>query len=205
MTPISYKLALPAASGLPLKHRSTEGNTLTGLIYLLRSAIEQKRTVHRLFCIVTVVLASATAASAQRDSQRPTLPAVKGVSPPVQEDVPVAPPNAPATVRLQFPNSDVVDVLHLYEQLTGKKLVMDNFVQGKVNIFISKDVPREEAIKIIQINLLMNGFSLVPADEDIVKVIGTGKNPRTTGVPIISDPSDIPVADQVISYLFKLR
>ena len=90
-------------------------------------------------------------------------------------------------VKLQFPNSDVDDVLRLYEQLTGKKLVRDNFVQGKVNIFIAKDVPREEAIKIIEMNLLMNGFSLVPADEDIVKVIGTGKNPRTTGVPIISD------------------
>ncbi len=136
---------------------------MTGLINPLRSAIQQKRTVHRLFCIVTVVLASATAASAQRDSQRPTLPAVKGVSPPVQEEAPAAPPNAPATVRLQFPNSDVVDVLHLYEQLTGKKLVMDNFVQGKVNIFIAKDVSREEAIKIIEISMALNGISLVPA------------------------------------------
>jgi len=108
-------------------------------------------------------------------------------------------------VRLQFPNSDVTDVLHLYEQLTGKKLVMDNFVQGKVNIFISKDVPREEAIKIIEINLLLNGYSLVPSEDDIVKVIGTGKNPRTTGVPIISDESEIPEGDHVISYLFKLR
>ena len=76
---------------------------------------------------------------------------------------PTAPPGAPNMVRLQFPNSDVADVLHLYEDLTGKKLVMDNFVQGKVNIFIAKEVPREEAIKIIEINLLMNGFSLVPA------------------------------------------
>ncbi len=33
----------------------------------------------------------------------------------------------------------------------------------------------------------MNGFSLVPADDDIVKVIGTGRNPRDAGVPIISD------------------
>jgi len=109
-------------------------------------------------------------------------------------------------VRLQFPNSDVTDVLHLYEQLTGKKLVMDNFVQGKVNIFISKDVPRDEAIKIIEMNLLLNGYSLVPSQEsDIVKVIGTGKNPRTTGVPIISDEVGIPDGDHVISYLFKLR
>src|SRR3954468_4671432 len=205
MTSISYKLPLPAAFRLPLKHRFTEGNTLTGLINLLRSAIQEKNTVHRLFCIVTVVLASAAAASAQTDSKRPTLPAVKQVSPPAQEDAPAAPPNAPATVRLQFPNSDVVDVLHLYEQLTGKKLVMDNFVQGKVNIFIAKDLPRDEAIKIIQINLLMNGFSLVPVDDDIVKVIGTGKNPRTTGVPIISDPGSIPPGNPMISFLFRLQ
>ncbi len=107
-------------------------------------------------------------------------------------------------VQLQFPNSDVADVLRFYEQLTGKKLVMDNFVQGKVNIFIGKDVPREEAIKIIEMNLLLNGYSLIPAeDTDIVKVIGTGKNPRTTGVPIVSDETEIPEGDHVISYLFK--
>jgi type II secretion system protein D len=108
-------------------------------------------------------------------------------------------------VRLQFPNSDVADVLREYETLTGKRVITDNFVQGKVNIFLSKEVPREEAIQIIKISLLMNGFSLVPEDPDIVKVIGTGKNPRGQGVPIISDPADIPPSDQVVSYLFKLR
>jgi len=108
-------------------------------------------------------------------------------------------------VRLQFPNSDVADVLREYETLTGKRVITDNFVQGKVNIFLSKEVPREEAIQIIKISLLMNGFSLVPEDPDIVKVIGTGKNPRGQGVPIISDQADIPPGDQVVSYLFKLR
>ncbi|HEX9281401.1 MAG TPA: secretin N-terminal domain-containing protein [Candidatus Udaeobacter sp.] len=161
--------------------------------------------MHRLFCIVTLVLASASAASAQRDPQRPTLPAVKGVSPPAQEDAPAAPPNAPATVRLQFPNSDIVDVLHLYEQLTGKKLVMDNFVQGKVNIFIAKDVSREEAIKIIEISMALNGISLVPAGRDIVDVVGAGQNPRKAPVPIISDLADIPAGNPVISFLFRLQ
>ncbi len=118
---------------------------------------------------------------------------------------PVAPPGAPQMVTLQYPNSDVADVLRLYETLTGKKLIMDNFVQGKVNIFIAKPIPREEAIKIIEINLLLNGYSLVPATDDIVKVIGTGKNPRTAGVPIISDEALIPSGDHVISFLFKLR
>jgi general secretion pathway protein D len=178
---------------------------LTGLTNLLRSAIQQKRTVHRLFCIVTLVLAGATVVSAQRDSKRPTLPAVKGVSPPAQEEAPAAPPNAPATVRLQFPNSDVVDVLHLYEQLTGKKLVMDNFVQGKVNIFIAKDVSREEAIKIIEMSMALNGISLVPAGRDIVDVVGAGQNPRKAPVPIISDLADIPAGNPVVSFLFRLQ
>ena len=110
-----------------------------------------------------------------------------------------------ADTTLQFPNSDVQDVLRFYESLTGKKLIMDNFVTGKVNIFLSKKVPREEAIKIIEISLLLNGFSLVPAGDELIKVIGTGKNPRTTGVPIISDESEIPEGDHVISFLFKLR
>ncbi len=112
---------------------------------------------------------------------------------------------AESGVRLQFPNSDVADVLRYYEELTGKKLIMDNNVVGKVNIFISKPVTHDEAIRIIEMNLLLNGYSLVPAEGDIVKVIGTGKNPRTAGVPIISDEADIPEGDHVISYLFKLR
>jgi len=106
---------------------------------------------------------------------------------------------------MQFPNSDVQDVLHFYETLTGKKLVMDNFVQGKVNIFVSKPVSREEAIRIIEMNLSLNGFSLVPAEGDIIEVVGTGKNPRAASVPVMSDESEIPPGDQVISYLFKLR
>ncbi len=161
----------------------------------------------RLFCIATLVIASAMVASAQSDSERrPSVPSVKQVKPPQPpEELPSAPPNAPATVRLQFPNSDVVDVLHLYEQLTGKKLVMDNFVQGKVNIFIAKDVSREEAIKIIEMSMALNGISLVPAGRDIVDVVGAGQNPRKAPVPIISDLADIPSGNPVVSFLFRLQ
>src|SRR6266481_982794 len=166
-----------------------------------------------------LVLASATVVSAQaqdvpkrRDvprsvkapkAQPPETPAPNVANQPPPEAPP--PPGAPSTVRLQFPNSDVVDVLHLYEQLTGKKLVMDNFVQGKVNIFIAKDVSREEAIKIIEMSMALNGISLVPAGRDIVDVVGAGQNPRKAPVPIISDLADIPAGNPVVSFLFRLQ
>src|SRR6476661_9000765 len=183
---------------------STEGNTLTGLINLLRSPIHPGRTVRRFFSIAMLALASASAVLAQDQLQRPApAPAAKVEKPPAAD--PPAPPSTSAMVRLQFPNSDVVDVLHLYEQLTGKKLVMDNFVQGKVNIFIAKDVSRDEAIKIIEISMALNGISLVPAGRDIVDVVGAGQNPRKAPVPIISDLSDIPAGNPVISFLFRLQ
>ena len=166
-----------------------------------------------------LVLASATVVSAQaqdapkrRDvprsvkapkAQPPDAAAPNVANQPPPEAPP--PPGAPATVRLQFPNSDVVDVLHLYEQLTGKKLVMDNFVQGKVNIFIAKDVSRDEAIKIIEISMALNGISLVPVARDIVDVVGAGQNPRKAPVPIISDLADIPPGNPVVSVLFRLQ
>jgi general secretion pathway protein D len=171
------------------------------------------KPVLRLFCIAALSLAAIQSGFGQTKATPPTtLPSnPKAAAPPPEAPAP-APP-APATsplapdrmVTLQYPNSDVADVLHLYEQLTGKKLVTDNFVQGKVNIFISKPLPREDAIKIIEMNLLMNGYALVPAEGDVVKVIGTGRNPRGAGVPIISDDADIPAGDHVISFLFKLR
>ncbi len=108
-------------------------------------------------------------------------------------------------VTLQFPNSDVIDVLHFYENLTNMKLVIDNNVQGKVNIFIAQKVPRKEAITIIEMNLALNGFSLVPAGDDVVEVVGVNKNPRAAAVPIFSDPADIPEGAKVVSYLFRLN
>ncbi len=166
-----------------------------------------------------LALASATSVSAQGAPQRPEpLRPVEVANPPPKDAPapkvantppadapapPIAPTNSP--VRLQFPNSDVVDVLHLYEQLTGKKLVMDNFVQGKVNIFIAKDVSRDEAIKIIEMSMALNGISLVPAARDIVDVVGAGQNPRKAPVPIISDLADIPPGNPVVSFLFKLQ
>lgn len=117
------------------------------------------------------------------------------------------PTGAPPEIvqRMEYPNADVLSVLRFYEQLTGKRLVIDNTVQGQVNIVVNTPMTREEAIKIIELNLILNGFSLVPAEGDIIKVIGSSKNPRTAGVPIITTPEALPEGDRVVSYLFKLR
>ncbi len=117
---------------------------------------------------------------------------------------------APAgdTVQLQFPNADVAQVLDFYEKMTGRRLIRDNQVIGQINIIINEKIPKEEAQKIIEINLMMNGFTLVPVertDQKLWKVIGTGKNPRNFGIPILSDVDELPDNEQVVTFLKKLQ
>ncbi len=108
-------------------------------------------------------------------------------------------------VTLRFPNADVRDVLSQYEILVGKRLVYDNQVQGQVNINVP-EVTKEEAIRIIEITLMMNGYHLVPVDSDpnLIKVTGLARSPRQVAVPVYSDPEPIPDNEQVVMYLVKL-
>jgi general secretion pathway protein D len=113
----------------------------------------------------------------------------------------------PETVQLQYPNVEIGVILDLYEKLTRKRLIRpNNILMGQLYIVINEELPREEAVKIIEMTLLSNGFTLVPTeDESIVKVFGLGSNPRTGNIPIVADPSQLPVGEQVVTYLFKLK
>ena len=108
-------------------------------------------------------------------------------------------------VRLQFPNTDIEPILKLYEQLTGKRIVTDNTVVGTISIDISKPVSRDEAIRIIETSLYVNGFALVPTEGNLVKLVGAGKNPRNFGIDIYSDVSQIPDNVGIVSVVFQLE
>ena len=120
--------------------------------------------------------------------------------------VPVQAQAGAEMVKLTFPNADVRDVLTQYELLVGKRVLYDNTVQGQVNINVP-EVPKEEAIRIIEITLLMNGYHLVQSDIDpnLIKATGIGRAPRSVGVPIFAEPEPIPDNEQVIMYMVKLR
>lgn len=108
-------------------------------------------------------------------------------------------------VRLQFPNSDVREVLFLYEQLTGMHVLYDNNVQGTVSIVIAKEVMPEEAIALIETSLNLNGYSLVRGENNTVKVIGIGKNPRAANLPFYTQASQLPDANTVVNFLYRLE
>lgn len=137
----------------------------------------------------------------------PTPPAAAPAAPvPVPKAAPSPAPVAEPSVNLNFQNSPVTEILGLYEQLSGKRLIRDSGVgQGApLTIAVPGDVPRGEAIRLIEASLLLNGYTFVQVDDKTVKVLGPSKFPRSQGIPIYSSPSMLPEGEEVVSYFMKL-
>lgn len=153
-------------------------------------------------------LAAASSAFSQQPDQQSLVPPTAVPAPPGAAPVvpPIAPVSEPST-SLNFQNARVADVLGLYEQLTGKRLIRDSAVeQGPtLTIAVQGEVPKTEAIRLIEASLLLNGYTFVPVDEKTQKILGPSKFARSQGLPIYTTPSMLPEADQVISYFMKLN
>ena len=90
-----------------------------------------------------------------------------------------------ATIRLQFPNNPVSDILGIYELLTGKSIVKDTRIfDGKsISLVTAKEITVQEAVELIESSLQINGYVLIKE--------GGGKTVRVTiggaSLPVISE------------------
>ena len=75
-------------------------------------------------------------------------------------------------IDLQFPNVPMPQILLLYEELTGKKIIRDINVEAVTfTIETTGKLPKKKAIEYIERSLLLNGYGFLPAGEDFVKFI----------------------------------
>lgn len=115
---------------------------------------------------------------------------------------PPAPPRQPESVSITFPRNSVLDVISFYETLTGKRIIRDSNLAGQeLSIMVAKPVSREDAIAIIESSLLMNNYSIVPVDDQTIKILGPSRAPRTEGLPLLSEIQSLPSdGDKVLSF-----
>lgn len=110
-------------------------------------------------------------------------------------------------VELQFPNTPLSQILLVYEDLTGLKIIRDaNAEQATVSIETTGELPKDKAIMFIEKSLLLNGYSFVPAGEGMVKLLAfDAKKPQTEGAPLIESAMELPITDQVVSFVVLLK
>lgn len=110
-------------------------------------------------------------------------------------------------VRIEFPSSPVAAILPYYEKLTGKRIIRDAKIEGvELSVTSSEPIPLREAISYIESALLLNGYALIPVDDNTVKVVNfeAGKSPRSQGLPVIVSPDKLPQGEAVINYVMTL-
>ena len=110
---------------------------------------------------------------------------------------------------IQFPNNPVSDFLLVYEKLKGVTLIKDaSLLAGGANLSLTLNQPvsKAEAIRLLESTLLLNGYAFIAVDKNSVKVINTagGKNPRSEGVFLFTNESELPDGEVVASYVLPL-
>lgn len=105
-----------------------------------------------------------------------------------------------------MPNSPVADIANFYEQLTNKRLILDAALTGpNLSISVNQQVTREEAIALIESALILNGYTIVPVDDNAVKILGPTKFPKSEGIPLYTDISQLPEGEGIVSYFMPFR
>jgi type II secretion system protein D len=117
-------------------------------------------------------------------------------------------------VSLQFPLNPVNDILNIYERLIDKPIVKDSsiFEGPQVSLVTPSEVSRDEAIRLIEAALLVNGYVLVsePEDESVKILLGGarkgGSSPSfSEGVVIYTDPTLLPDGESLVGFFMELE
>ncbi len=113
-----------------------------------------------------------------------------------------------ALIKVNFTNSPVQAIIPFYQQLTGKKMILDSSLQGEsLRILGPKPMQKEEAIMFVEASLLLNGYAIIPQGNDTVKLIhhSGGKSPGAEGLPVFNSIGDLPKGEQIVHYVMPLE
>lgn len=127
--------------------------------------------------------------------------------PPSTLQPPTPKKNGNEKITIQFPHTSILEVLSLYEKLTGKHIIRDSNLAGpELSIMVADPVSKKDAVGLIESSMLLNGYILVPVDEKTIKVLGPSRPPRSEGLPLYLEESELPTdGDQLVSFYQPLH
>ncbi|MBW1998513.1 MAG: type II secretion system secretin GspD [Deltaproteobacteria bacterium] len=106
-------------------------------------------------------------------------------------------------VSIDFDNVDITLFIKFIAELAGKNFVVDKAVRGNVTIVSPTKISVEEAYKVFESVLEVNGYTTVPAGR-IIKVV-PAVQARSKDVETIKKRRPISPRDKVVTQLIPLR
>jgi hypothetical protein len=94
-----------------------------------------------------------------------------------------SPTNPDAPVIIQLPHSEIIDVLHFYQTLTGRTVWLSPDVRGTVDIFERRRLPHAEAVALIRSTVEKAGFEFRDVGKSDTFVTRSAKSSSSTPSP----------------------
>lgn len=110
-------------------------------------------------------------------------------------------------IDLTLINVPMPQILLMYEDLTGKKVIRDINVEAVTfTLETTGKMPKAKAIEYIEKSLLLNGYAFIPAGEDMVKFINVAALKVGPERPIIYSADKLPESGEaVVTYVQPLQ
>lgn len=109
------------------------------------------------------------------------------------------------TIHLNFRNADIVQIINLMSELTGRNFLVDDKVRGKVTIIAPKPVTMEEAYQVFLSVLEIQGFTVVPQGP-VTKIIPS-RDVKDNPIPTATDTQRpfSPTTESFVTQLIPLQ
>jgi general secretion pathway protein D len=89
------------------------------------------------------------------------------------------------TVHLNFRNVDILQLITLMSELTGRNFLVDDKVRGRITLIAPQPVTRAEAYQIFLAALAMQGFTVV--SQGPISTIVPLRDAKTSPLPTATD------------------
>ncbi len=151
------------------------------------------------FAVLMVILLLGVRQASKAQQPAPLPPPQSGTYVPVGDG---------ATIKVNFPSAPIQAIIPFYQQLTGKKLILDSALQGEqLRILSPQLLTKKEAIAFIEATFLLNGYAIINIDPTTAKLINHagGKSPTADGLKVYNSLHELPDAEEICHYVLPLE
>ena len=137
-----------------------------------------------LVCALLATAMNATPGSRMCLAMAEAAPPTQGTPQAAQRPAPEG-SHADGTVHLNFRNIDILEMVTLMSELTGRNFLVDDKVRGRMTLIAPQPVTRAEAYQIFLAALAMQGFTVV--SQGPISTIVPLRDAKTSPLPTVTD------------------
>ena len=158
------------------------------------------------FSLLPLVLMGLCQPASAQDPDLPIIPGLEAIGGGAAQGGEIA---VPAGDSLNLLNVTGDDISALYRKWTGKRVLVSSAAAAAEFRFVQPGpLTYAQAADILEKQLLMEGFVLVPSGRDEVKLVlssGQGATPQDQGLGFYTDPLQLPDGDFLVTYAMTLN